>query len=450
MKPPNIVLINCDDLGYGDLGCYGSQVNDTPAIDRMAAEGGRFTDFYMVSPVCSASRAGMLTGCYPARIGFGGYSVLFPGQAEGLHRDECTIAEILKQRGYATRHIGKWHCGDQPEFLPTQFGFDGYFGIPYSNDMGRQKEDDTHPPLPLLRDETVIQEQPDQTSITERYTEDAVRFVRANADRPFFLYLAHMHVHLPHFPPAHFLAASRNGPYGGAVKTIDWSTDVILDELRELGIEKNTLVVFTSDNGSNTRFNGSNAPLRGRKGQTWEGGQRVPCIMRWPGVIPAGTECNGIAASIDFLPTFAALAGGEAPRDRMIDGLDISNLLRRPDAQSPRDTFFYYSGNRLDAVRQGPWKLFVGRPGSEGPLQELYNLDDDIAESNDVHDKHPDVVAALTKLTEDCRKDIGDQHLGVAGANCRPIGRVKNPVPLTTYDPAHPYIMAMYDTEDRG
>ena len=451
---PNIILINCDDLGYGDLGCYGSEVHDTPAIDRLAGEGCRFTDFYMASPVCSASRSAMLTGSYPARIGFDAYSVLMPGQAEGLHHDEITIASILKSRGYATRLIGKWHCGDQPEFLPTQFGFDGYFGIPFSNDMGRQEgADDIFPPLPLMRDESVIEQQPDQRAVTERYTEDAVDFIRNNSDGPFFLYLAHMHVHLPHYPPLRFLEASRNGPYGGAVMTIDWSTGVIMDELRELGIDQNTLVVFTSDNGSNTRFNGSNAPLRGTKGQTWEGGMRVPCIMRWPEVIPAGSECNGIAASIDFLPTFAAIADAAVPQARAIDGVNLGSLLQDPDTPSPRDSFFYYRNTALDAVRHGPWKLFLGRHDwgeDDTPVQELYNLDEEISEQNNRYAERPEIVAELTTLAENCRQELGDTRTGVEGNDRRSIGRVESPSPLTSYDPDHPYIIAMYDLPDRG
>jgi len=459
---PNIVLINCDDLGYGDLGCYGAEYNRTPALDRMAAEGMRLTDFYMASPVCSPSRGAMMTGCYPMRIGFGDFArgggrdnrwnragVLFPSAPEGLSPHEITVATLLKRQGYVTKLVGKWHCGDQPEFLPTRHGFDSYFGLPYSNDMGIQPYRAGRAPLPLMEDEEPIELQPDQRSLTIRYVEHSVRFIRRNRDRPFFLYLAHMHVHLPHYPPYCFLRRSRNGAYGAAVECIDWSTAVILHELKRLGLDENTMVVFTSDNGSRGDHGGRNAPLRGRKGTCWEGGQRVPCIVRWPGRIPAGSTCGEMATAMDFLPTFAALGGAAAPDDRIIDGKDIRRLLfGEPGARTPHEAFFYYRFREMQAVRSGPWKLHVARGGSIAP--ELYDLADDIAESNNVADKHPDVVARLRTLIDAGREDLGDAAEGIEGRNVRPIGRVENARPLATWDDDHPYIIAMYDLPDGG
>ena len=460
---PNFILINCDDLGYGDVGCYGSRFNRTPALDRMAAQGVRFTDFYMASPVCSPSRGSMMTGCYPPRIGFDVFNtasnpnvprpvnswVLFPGSPGGLGPGEITVASLLRERGYATKIVGKWHCGDQPEFLPTRHGFDSYFGLPYSNDMGIQASHPDRPPLPLLEDEQPIELQPDQRSLTIRYVEHCVRFMRANRDRPFFLYLAHMHVHLPHYPPQTFLRRSINGPYGAAVECIDWSVAVILHELKALGLDDRTLVVFTSDNGSRGDRGGSNRPLRGRKGQTWEGGIRVPCIARWPGRVPTGAECREVATAMDFLPTFAALAGAAAPEDRIIDGRDILPLLAGEAAsRSPHEAFFFYQADRLNAVRSGPWKLHVGCDGQ--PVRELYNLDDDVGETRNVIDSHTDVAARLEKLIDACREDLGDSMTGAKGANRRPAGHVDNPQPLATHDASHPYIIAMYDLPDVG
>jgi arylsulfatase A-like enzyme len=456
---PNIILINCDDLGYGDLGCYGSDRNKTPALDRMAAEGMRFTDFYMGAPVCSPSRGALMTGCYPRRIGFATFDgrwVLFPGQGVGLNPDEITIANLLKDQGYATKHVGKWHCGDQPEFMPTRFGFDSYYGLPFSNDMGRQRgRKNQYPPLPLLRDEEVVQEQPDQAALTERYVEECVRFIRENRDEPFFLYFAHMYVHRPLYAPQRFMEQSENGRYGAAVECVDWSVEVLMDELKRLGLDENTIMVFTSDNGSRNRDEGgSNAPLRGTKGTTWEGGMRLPCIVRWPGQVPAGQTCSELTASMDLLPTFANLAGTGEPDDRVIDGHDIAPLMLGEDgAESPWEEFYYYYRDRLDAVRRGRWKLRL-EFDDEGKMvpggEQLYDLEADIGETTDLSDELPDVVEEMKAALDRGREELGDEATGAEGRNIRPIGRVDDPKPLTEYDPDHPYIIAIYDLEDAG
>ncbi len=449
MRKPNIVLMNCDDMGYGDLGCYGSVLNRTPVIDEMAANGLRLTDFYMASPVCSPSRGGMLTGCYPPRIGFGSFDgewVLFPGMGLGLSAGETTIAEMLKGVGYKTKIVGKWHCGDQPEFLPTRHGFDEYYGLPYSNDMGRQLTLEHNPPLPLLKGERVIEQQPDMRSLTERYVEQAADFIHRCKREPFFLYLAHMHVHLPLIAAERFHKQSINGDYGACVEAVDWATACVLRQLREEGLSEHTLVIFTSDNGSRGDHGGSNAPLRGMKGTTWEGGQRVPCILYWPGhIVPAVSD--RIVSSIDFLPTFAALCGASLP-DNPIDGADFSAFLHDSCAPMHRDTFFYYLCNQLMAVRHGDWKLHVH--SRQEPLRALYNLKEDPGEQRDLYGQRPEIVKALEALIEDCRKDLGDERLGIIGAGVRPIGRVDDPRPLTEYDETHPYIIALYDTADKG
>ena len=450
---PNIILINCDDLGYGDLACYGSKINKTPYLDKLATEGLKLTDFYMASPICSPSRGAMLTGCYPPRIGFGSFDgdgVLFPGHAVGLNQKEITIAKLLKTADYKTKLIGKWHCGDQEEFLPTKHGFDSYYGIPYSNDMGRQNHHVVNPPLPLLRDEEVIQEQPDQTSLTERYTEEAVSYIRENKNNPFFLYLAHMYVHLPIYPPDRFLKESKNGRYGAAVACIDWVTGVIMDELKRQDLENNTLIIFTSDNGSRARDEGgSNAPLRGLKGETWEGGMRLPCIMKWPKKIPAGKVSSELTTSMDFFPTIANICNLEIPNDRIIDGKDISDIIfDKNDAKTPHDCFYYYFMNNLEAIRSGKWKLHVRKHKKE--ILELYDLENDIGETENICDKHPEIVKDLKLKMDKIREDIGDDALEIKGKNNRPNGRVQNPKPLTEYNPEHPYIEAMYDLNESG
>lgn len=464
--PPNLLLINCDDLGYGDLACYGSPLNRTPHLDRLASEGVRCTDYVVASSVCSASRGAMLTGSYPRRIGFDRFrreaGVLFPGDPEGLHPSERTIADLLRERGYATRIIGKWHCGDQPEHLPTRHGFDGYFGLPYSNDMGRQRGllDFGYPPLPLLRDETVVQEQPDLAGLIERYVEDAVLFLRAQRRRPFFLYFAPFQVHLPHYAPERFIRESRNGRYGACVAAADWAVGVLVHELAQLGLDRRTVVIFTSDNGSRCRGEGgSNGPLRGTKNSAWEGGFRVPFIVRWPEGLPAGAVCGAPISSLDLLPTLVRLSGGCAPDDRILDGRDILGVLRGESDSAVSDRpFFYYMGSRLCAVRRGPWKFFtrLPAPGQDNnwtawnPATALYNLDADIGETIDVADRHPEVVARLRRDYEAALNDLGDPELGAPGQNRRPVGCVEQPKRLTKYDPSYPYLMAEYDLSEYG
>jgi arylsulfatase A-like enzyme len=452
-RPPNIVLINCDDLGYGDLGCYGSELNHTPHLDRLAAEGRRFTDFMMASPVCSPSRAAMLTGCYPPRIGFGEFDdrrwVLWPGMAQGLSAAEETIASLLKRAGYATKLVGKWHCGDQPEFLPTRHGFDSYYGLPYSNDMGRQSGREPMPPLPLMRDEVVIQAQPDQAALTERYVEESLRFIREHRGGPFFLYLAHMYVHRPLYVPHRFATASQNGRYGAAVACIDWSLGALMAELDRLDLDRDTLVLFTSDNGSRVAGEGgSNRPLRGAKGDTWEGGMRVPLIARWPGRVPAGTTSARLITALDLLPTLAGLAGVQ-PTGATIDGLNLSSaLLDDEPPASERVEFFYYLHDQLEAVRVERWKLHVRK--DEAELQALFDLETDVGETTDVSAWHPDIVADLRARLDGMAAELGDSARGIEGGARRPCGRVDDPRPLTTFDPREAYFYAEYDLDEAG
>lgn len=458
---PNVVLIYVDDLGYGDLGCYGSEKNHTPHIDRLAADGMRFTDYYSASPVCTPSRAALLTGCYPGRVGFDVFGparnqwVLFPGFAEGLHPDERLLPELLKEKGYATAAIGKWHLGDQPAHLPTRHGFDSYYGIPYSNDMAIMPARKNSPPLPLMRDESVIQQQPAQAPLIERYTEEAVSFIRTNRSRPFFLYLAHLHVHLPHYVMEPFSSASRNGRYGAALAAVDWSTGVIVDELKRLGLTENTIIIFTSDNGSRVRGEGgSNGPLRGTKGQTWEGGMRVPCIVKWPATVPAGQVCRGIATAMDFHPTLAALAGHKPESLPQHDGLDVLPLWRgtTTDALSDRK-FFYFKRAELQAVRSGKWKLrhaFEMEKESDPGRLELYDLAADPGETRDLAAQHPDVVERLGKAMEDIRAELGDSRLGIKGKARRQPAVAADPKPLTVFDPEYPYIEPTYLLNEAG
>jgi arylsulfatase A len=436
---PNFVVIFCDNLGYGDIGCFGSQKHHTPNLDQMAEEGIRLTSFYVSSGVCTPSRASLLTGCYAQRIDMHvsdtGGCVLRPVSAKGLNSKEITIARLLKEQGYATACIGKWHLGDQPEFLPTRHGFDYYYGIPYSEDMTAARNPDW-PPLPLMRGEEVIEAPVELSSITKRYTQEAIDFITRNHNQPFFLYLPHATPGSEKIPQVseEFRDRSVNGRYGDSVEELDWSTSQILGTLRSLGIDENTMVVFTSDNGAVQGHGGSNTPFAGWGYSTMEGGMRMPCIVRWPGRIPAGMECNELCTAMDLLPTFAELAGTKPPGDRMIDGKNIWNMLVcEAGAKSPNEVFYYYQMDQLQAVRSGKWKLHLpleekhnhaGRDTGKSPLM-LFDLSVDIKESIDVSGEHFEVVKCLLALAERAREELGD--LGRRGDQQRPAGFVSNP-----------------------
>jgi arylsulfatase A len=430
---PNIVIIFIDDMGYGDIGSFGATKQKTPCLDRMANEGMKLTSFYAAT-VCSVSRAQLLTGCYGARISVPG--VYGPGSASGLNPAECTIAERLKEIGYTTMCIGKWHLGDQPEFLPTRQGFDHYFGIPYSNDMQLKSTESGNKVLPLLRDDKVVELLTDeqQSSITERYTEEAVRFITQHKDEPFLLYLPHNAIHTPIYPNVKFRGKSSNGKVGDWIEEVDASTGRVLDTLRQLA--PNTLVIFTSDNGPwliKEADSGSAGPLRGGKGSTWEGGVRVPSIAWWPGKIAAKTTVDAITGTIDLLPTAVALAGGTLPPQPIIDGHDISPLLLGKTTDSPRGVQYYFAGYKIQAVRLGPWKLAIsaqietmGRSAktvAATNAPRLYNLDQEIGEQTDLASKHPEIVTKLTALATKMSQEIS----GSEPTARRPAGHVENP-----------------------
>ncbi|MFV0442014.1 MAG: sulfatase [Planctomycetaceae bacterium] len=424
VRRPNFVVIFADDLGYGDLSCYGHPTIRTPNLDRMAGEGVRFTQFYAAAEVCTPSRAGLLTGRLPPRNGMCSDKrrVLFHDSTLGLAQSEITIAEVLKPLGYATACYGKWHLGHQPDFLPTTQGFDTYFGIPYSNDMDRLKdlgglnwrEATFHPQMqfwnvPLMRDTEIVERPADQNTVTRRYTEEAVKFISDHKAQPFFVYLPHNMPHVPLFRSSQFENHSRRGLFGDVIEEIDWSVGQVLDTLQAEGLAENTLVWFTSDNGPWLIWGdhgGSAGLLKDGKGCTWEGGMREPSIAWWPGKISGGRVCPELASTLDFLPTFAALSGGQLPTDRTLDGYDLSPLLLE-NKPSPRETMYYYRGPRLMAVRHGAWKAhFITQTGygPEGktptphdpPL--LYNLEHDPSEREDVAKQHPDVLRKIAAI----------------------------------------------------
>jgi arylsulfatase len=462
---PNVVFILTDDQGYGDLGCYGSRDIRTPNLDQMARDGMRFTEFYVSQPVCSASRASLLTGCYANRIGLEG--ALNPTSTIGISEKEVLLSEIFKQRGYATAIYGKWHLGHQAKFNPVRRGFDEYFGLPYPNDCSKYHPVlKNFPPLPLMEGEKVVAEDPDQSQFTRQFTERALRFIEARKDKPFFLYLAHVMPHVPIFASEKFRGKSKAGPYGDVIEELDWSVGEVLAALKKNGLEERTLVIFTSDNGPNLSYGnhaGSAGPLRGGKLTCFEGGVRMPCIMKWPGHIPAGRECHELCATIDILPTAAQMIGAKLPQ-HAIDGKDIGPLLAgKQDAKSPHEAYYYYADRELHAVRSGNWKLHFphrhlvvdGEPGKDGkPANfknmkpeslekhglegiatrhgyriertglELYNLKDDIGETKDVAKEHPDVVRRLQALGDKAREELGDSLTEKKGKGVRSPGSV--------------------------
>lgn len=433
-KATNVIILFVDDMGYADIEPFGNKTLRTPHLQRFAQEGMRFTNFY-ATPVCSMSRASLLTGCYSARISMPG--VLFPSNRIGLHPDEITFAEVAKSRGYATMLIGKWHLGHLPEFLPTHQGFDQYFGLPYSNDMKQSRNG--YPPLPLYRNTQVIESEPDQSQLTRRYTEEAIKFLEAKQAEPFLLYLPYTMIHAPVAASERFKGKSAEGIVGDSIEEIDWSVGQIMETLRRLKIDEQTLVIFTSDNGPDRR---PAPPFSGSKGTNLEGGVREPCLMRWPGHIPAGTTCDKIAGNIDVLPTLTKVFGAELPKDRAIDGRDLSALLADPNAPAGRDTHLYFNaGQKLEAIRQGKWKLFLVNPAKrkDEPTREipaLYDVTTDQAELTNVAVQNPTVVARLTAEAKERvdeieahKRPIGKQGDGLDATPARTTPAEVGPVP---------------------
>lgn len=444
----NFVIIFMDDMGYGDIEENGAKGYETPNLTRLAHEGMRFTDFYSAQAVSSASRAGLMTGCYPNRIGFKG--ALRPGSKVGINPQEETIAEVLKKKKYATAAVGKWHLGDALPFLPLQNGFDEYLGLPYSNDMWPRHPSSKFPDLPLIEGNKAIKfllKPEDQNQLTTIYTERSVDFISRNKKKPFFLYLAHSMPHVPLHVSDKFKGKSKQGLYGDVMMEIDWSVGEIMKALKKNGLEENTLVIFTSDNGPWLNYGnhaGTTGGLREGKGTSFEGGQRVACIMRWPDVIPAGSICNKLSSTIDILPTLAHICNAALPQNK-IDGVNIYPLLQGNKDINPRNSFlYYYRENSLEAVRNNNFKLVLPHPGRsyEGFLpgndgkpgkvseqrvfeQGLYDLRRDPGERYDVQELYPEVMAELMQIAEDARKDLGDEITNHQGENRRKIGNIE-------------------------
>lgn len=459
---PNIVLLFTDDQGYADVGCFGATKFKTPNLDKLAAEGTRFTSFYVAQPVCTASRAALMTGCYSNRVSL--FGALNHESNVGISPDELLLPEIFKARGYATAIFGKWHLGHRDKFLPTRHGFDEFLGIPYSNDNGPLHPIvRTIPSLPLIDGEQTVELDPDQSQFTRRFTDRAVRFIENNKDRPFFLYVPHVMPHVPIFASDKFRGQSGAGLYGDVIEELDSGMGEVFATIKRLGLDEKTLVIFCSDNGPFLSYGnhaGSSVPLREGKLTTFEGGVRVPCIMRWPGQIPAGRTCSDLLSTLDFVPTMTRLIGGKLPTNKL-DGEDRWPLIAGQPGAKPRETFVYYAGDELQAVRSGPWKLHLpheypspaqplgknGKPANFENLkpesmqmsglrgiasrhgylvkridQTLYNLDDDVSETTDVASQHPEVVERLLKLAEQARVDLGDSLTKRTGSGVRKCG----------------------------
>ena len=447
-RPPNVVLIFTDDQGYQDVGVFGSPDIETPYLDQMASEGVQLTSYYSAQAVCSASRAGILTGCYPNRIGI--HNALGPGNTHGINSSETTMAEMLKANGYTTAIFGKWHLGHYPEFMPNRHGFDEYFGIPYSNDMWpfhpQQGPIFNFPDLPLYENETVIDTLTEQSQLTTQITERSVDFIERNKDNPFFLYVAHPQPHVPLFVSDKFKGKSKRGLYGDVIMEIDWSVGQIIDALKKNGLEDNTIVIFTSDNGpwlSYGNHAGSALPLREGKGTAWEGGQREPFIIKYPDKLKAGKVVDIPVMAIDMLPTIARLTNSELP-GLTIDGKDVWNVISGETTESPQKAyFFYYRVNELFGVRYGKWKLYFphryrtmegqepGKDGQPGEYRmidleeiELYDVENDISETKNVAKEHPKVVEEIKILANEMRSRLGDSLLELEGSETREPGRI--------------------------
>lgn len=444
----NIILVNLDDVGFGDFSCNGAYGYKTPQIDLLAAQGVRFTHFLAAQPISGASRAGLLTGCYPNRIGFSGAPG--PDSNYGIHTDEMTLGEVLKQKGYSTAIFGKWHLGSQHAFLPLQNGFDEYYGLPYSNDMWpfhpQQGEIFNFPDLPTYDGNEVVGYNTDQSCFTTDYTTRSIQFIRKNKNKPFFLYLAHSMPHVPLAVSDKFKGKSEQGLFGDVMMEIDWSIGEVWKTVKELGLEEQTLIVITSDNGPWANYGnhaGSAGGLREAKATTFDGGNRIPCIMYWKGHTQAGTICNKLASNIDLLPTFAEIAEAPLP-PRKIDGVSILSLIEGDEQANPRESFvYYYNRNDLEAVTDGEFKLVFphkyvtygayapgndGKPGNLATVElrasELYDLRRDPGERYNVLHQYPERAAKLMKIADEKRKELGDNLTRAKGTEVREPGLV--------------------------